>query len=363
MQDIWTLDETGLIYRALPDKSLFAKSKKCKGGKKSKERLTVAQMTSATGEKKKPIVIRKYANPRCLKNVHREDLPCQYHSQKNAWMTSDILHKILSQFNRECKVKKTSILLFLDSAGCHPYDLKGRYSNVKLVFFPVNCTSELQPLDLGIIQNFTVHYRKLLLRFIITMTSSERNASEISKSLNVLQAMNWVGAAWHNVKVTTISKCFNSGGISSNTLIDDKEADPFSDLDDIENLSKEVSPETTITPYTYLLSDTELPICYCMNNEKELLDSLVINGQVEVVISDDNDDDNDDHDIHEVTPTTSLKSYHDVARSVRDIEVFLIQRGLASIASEFACLSSKVAAHALKKQSHQTTLEEYFLQQ
>eukprot|EP00794_Sanderia_malayensis_P004474 gene4474-5069_t len=284
MQDIWNLDETGLIYRALPDKSLFAKSKKCKGGKKSKERLTVALMTSATGEKKKPIVIGKYANPRCLKNVHREDLP----------------------------------------SGCHPYDLKRRYLNVKLVFFPVNCTSELQPLDLGIIQNFKVHYRKLLLRFIITMTSSERNASEISKSLNVLQAMNWVGEAWHNVKVTTISKCFNSGGISSNTLIEDEEADLFSDFDaideDLKNLIKEVSPETTITPYTYLLSDTELPICYCMDNEKELLDSLVINGQAEV-------------------------------------------RGLATKASEFACLSSKVAAHALKKQSHQTTLEEYFLQQ
>ena len=82
MQDIWNLDETGLIYRALPDKSLFAKSKKCKGGKKSKEHLTVALMTSATGEKKKPIVIGQYANPRCLKNVHREDLPCQYYSQK-----------------------------------------------------------------------------------------------------------------------------------------------------------------------------------------------------------------------------------------------------------------------------------------
>eukprot|EP00795_Rhopilema_esculentum_P004067 gene4067-biopygen11876 len=64
MQDIWNLDETGLIYRALPDKCLFAKSKKCKGGKKSKERLTVALMTSATGEKKKPIVIGKYAYPR-----------------------------------------------------------------------------------------------------------------------------------------------------------------------------------------------------------------------------------------------------------------------------------------------------------
>ena len=37
MQDIWNMDETGCFYRALPDKSLSEKAKKCKGGKKSKE--------------------------------------------------------------------------------------------------------------------------------------------------------------------------------------------------------------------------------------------------------------------------------------------------------------------------------------
>ena len=56
----------GSFFRALPDKSLSEKAKKCKGGKKSKERLTVALIASATGEKMKPIVIGKYANPRCL---------------------------------------------------------------------------------------------------------------------------------------------------------------------------------------------------------------------------------------------------------------------------------------------------------
>ncbi|CAH3150799.1 unnamed protein product [Porites evermanni] len=52
MQDIWNMDETGCFYRALPDKSLSEKAKKCKGGKK-----------------RKPVVIGKYANPRCLKNL------------------------------------------------------------------------------------------------------------------------------------------------------------------------------------------------------------------------------------------------------------------------------------------------------
>ena len=146
MQDIWNMDETGWFYRALPDKSLSEKAKKCKGGKKSKERLTVAFFVSATGERRKPVVIGKYANPRCLKNINKDDLPCQYLNQQKAWMTSDILHKLLSQLNSSFKAQNRSILLFIDSAGCHPYDLKGRYSNIKLVFFPVNCTSKLQPL-------------------------------------------------------------------------------------------------------------------------------------------------------------------------------------------------------------------------
>ena len=53
----------------------------------------------------------------------------------SAWMTSDLLHKIFSKLNRFFRARNRSILLFLDSAGFHPYDLKGRYSNIKLVFF------------------------------------------------------------------------------------------------------------------------------------------------------------------------------------------------------------------------------------
>ena len=135
-----------------------------------------AFFVSATGYRRKPVVIGKYANPRCLKNINKDDLPCQYLNQQKAWMTYDILHKLLSQLNSSLKAQNRSILLFIDSAGCHPYDLKGRYS-------------KLQPLDLGIIQNFKVHYRKLLLRHIITMTTDHDSATDMAKTLDVLQGL------------------------------------------------------------------------------------------------------------------------------------------------------------------------------
>ena len=38
--DIWNMDESGLFFEALLDTGLAKKTKKCKGGKKSKERPT-----------------------------------------------------------------------------------------------------------------------------------------------------------------------------------------------------------------------------------------------------------------------------------------------------------------------------------
>ena len=58
--DIFNCDETGLFYKLMPDKSLTVDKNDCKGGKKSKERITVMLCTNWSGEEKlKPVVIGK----------------------------------------------------------------------------------------------------------------------------------------------------------------------------------------------------------------------------------------------------------------------------------------------------------------
>nr|XP_058945304.1 tigger transposable element-derived protein 6-like [Pocillopora verrucosa] len=366
------MDETGCFYRALPDKSLSEKAKKCKGGKKSKEWLTVAFFVSATGERRKPVVIGKYANPRCLKNINKDDLPCQYLNQQKAWMTSDILHKLLSQLNSSFKAQNRSILLFIDSAGCHPYDLKGRYSNIKLVFFPVNCTSKLQPLDLGIIQNFKVHYRKLLLRHIITMITDHDSATDIAKTLDVLQAIRWMGTAWSKVENDTIIKCFAAAGISSTfseaatVSTETGEEDPFADLDvladeELGNLVQQVAPGSGIS--AYLESDNELPTCYSLLNEQQLLEAIGTSHDVMEIESDDeNEMEKEDTpgEGERSNETTTLKSFKDVLDSVPNISAFLIHRGEFKVANEFSLLVDKVGEVAVQRRSTQSRLERYF---
>ena len=162
-KNIFNMDETGCFWKALPEKGFAEKGKVCKGGNKSKLRLTIAFFVNACGEKEfMPVVIWKSKNPRCFKRVDFTHLPVLYFNQPKAWMTSDIMQSILTKLNAQMKAQSRNILLFIDGAGCHPSDLAvpGRYSNIRIVFFPPNTMSVLQPLDLGIIKNFKVHYRQ-----------------------------------------------------------------------------------------------------------------------------------------------------------------------------------------------------------
>ena len=56
-RDIWNTDETGCFWRALPDKGLGTAKQECKGGKKSKHRITVTFFVNALGESESPPVV------------------------------------------------------------------------------------------------------------------------------------------------------------------------------------------------------------------------------------------------------------------------------------------------------------------
>ena len=92
-------------------------------------------MVSAAGDKEDPVTIWKSERPRCFRGVDISSLPVKYFHQSKAWMTGDILNKILSAFNLKMIRQKRSVLLLMDNAGCHPEDIKEKYSNIKIVFF------------------------------------------------------------------------------------------------------------------------------------------------------------------------------------------------------------------------------------
>ena len=223
-KDIFNCDETRLFFRALPDKTLAFKGQQCKGGKLAKERLTVMLACSALGEKLKPFVIGKAENPRCFKGIDKSKLPVKWAFNRKAWMTMDIFKDWVSDLNSQMRRSNRRILIFLDNATSHSHDLK--FSHVELKFLPPGTTSVLQPLDLGIIRAFKARYRKRLIKHLLTKLDICEKASEIAKSVSVLDCIYWINASWRETELSTIRKCFlRAGMIQDDDRIDDDDSD------------------------------------------------------------------------------------------------------------------------------------------
>lgn len=101
--DIFNVDETGLFWQLLPNKTLAFKGwfadilhdylllsgERCTNGKKSKDRITLLVGANMSGTEKLPLlVIGKSKNPRCFKNA---TIPLDYMANTKAWMTGNIL--------------------------------------------------------------------------------------------------------------------------------------------------------------------------------------------------------------------------------------------------------------------------------
>ncbi|XP_067942227.1 tigger transposable element-derived protein 6-like isoform X2 [Watersipora subatra] len=202
--DIFNMNETGLFYKLMLDKTLHFKGAKCSGEKLSKERLTVALCANMSGtEKEVPIVIGKLKRPHCFKNV--TNLPCQYYHNKKACMVSDIFQTWVRDFDRRMTIKNRKVLLIIDNCPAHP-TMNGLMS-IRLVFTSPNTKSVLQPMDQGIIRTFKSYYCQQVLQF--TVDYIDTHGKKPVASINVLQAIRWVHRAWNCVTKETIVRCFH----------------------------------------------------------------------------------------------------------------------------------------------------------
>ena len=76
LRNIWNMDELGLFFKALAEKGLLEKSRRCKGGKKSKQLLTADFFVAADGSKiSEPVVIWKSESPKCFNKIQDKIRP------------------------------------------------------------------------------------------------------------------------------------------------------------------------------------------------------------------------------------------------------------------------------------------------
>jgi DDE superfamily endonuclease/Tc5 transposase DNA-binding domain len=207
-RDIFNMDETGLYWKRIPDRSLATESQS--GIKKSKDRITLALTANGDGtEKLLPWVIARSKNPRCFKNINRRLLGVKYRYNKTKWMTGLICEEFLRWFDNQMRGRK--VLLLMDNFSAHGLatDLVGGLEgleNTRILWLPENTTSHWQPMDQGIIAQFKLHYRQQWISYMLRQFEANRNPN---KTITLLHAVQWTTFAWsQKVTSTSIQKCF-----------------------------------------------------------------------------------------------------------------------------------------------------------
>ena len=167
------MDETGLLYRALPTMryiSLEEGSRKNIRGTKvlrAKDRVTLVLCVNATGTcKVAPLIVGTSKNPHCFRDALS---PIPYINQRNAWVDREVYKgwwfNIFLPAVR--KFTKEPVALLMDNCSGHDPTLTDPTGQVEIIFLPPNCTSVYQPLDQGIISTLkTIYKREMLSEFV-----------------------------------------------------------------------------------------------------------------------------------------------------------------------------------------------------
>ncbi|XP_053202132.1 tigger transposable element-derived protein 6-like [Panonychus citri] len=181
--EIYNADETGLQYKCQNSYSYSFQTDDRHGTKSLKNHVSILLCASLSGIKRKPLII------------------------GSARKSIEIWKKWLVDWDQELVKDEKKVLLFIDNCSCH--NNLPNLSNLKVEFFPSNCTSICQPLDAGIFAILRIIIAIMLISKLITTDAS---VNELLNSINLLHVVEWSSEAWESVTQLTITNCFDKCG-------------------------------------------------------------------------------------------------------------------------------------------------------
>lgn len=225
---IYNADESALFYKALFGYTLAHDGEdSAPGFKTAKDRITFMPCANASGTHKLPIfVIGRSKAPRAFKNV---EIPVEYASSKNAWMTREIFQKWFHEsfvpnvrrFSKEAEIEPKAVLL-LDNCTAHHFkhELRSTDGLIEVKFLPPNVTPLLQPMDQQVIQIIKTKYREMLYMDIIC---DPDNSEQRLKKINLKDVSYWLHESWMNVSQKAIQRSWKNIGwtVGSSLLHED----------------------------------------------------------------------------------------------------------------------------------------------
>ena len=344
IQNIFNVDETGLFWKCTPRRSLILKDEPVKGAKFSKERITIMFCCSAVGEKLPPIVIGKAKSPRCFKG---RKLPLEYFGNNSSWMTTEIFSDWLKSFDMKMTQEKRKVLLLLDNAPVHPCQFN--LTSEKLLFFPKNSTSVIQPLDQGIIRSFKCLYRYKLMTHLLSQKEISVGSEEIP-NISLFYSIHWVHQAWQEVSQETISNCFKHANFCTNQQISNQN----------EKLLSSFIIDGTVTVDDFVSFDDNTDTSE--NIADDITDDTLLNEILKNDSSEQIDGENEDEmDSSEVQKISKFKNIDEIISNYEEIMLYFEKFEINdSFTENLMKVRSNISHFKCTSAKKQTSLKKFF---
>ena len=175
-------------------------------------------------------------------------------------------------------------------------------------------------------------YTKLMLTHVVSLIDDCETARDVCKSLNVLQAIRWIGQAWEALEPSTIIKCFPNAGVldKERNVVEAVEPpddeDPFAHLEDevsqVKMLLNESCGDTAVSAHEAIANESLLPVCQELgeNWEERFLSNLTSDGDNEGAGS--NDEEILELDDLQALVPLKVKSYSEASSELKHVSDF-----------------------------------------
>lgn len=256
-----------------------------------------------------------------------------------------IMEKWLMKLNKQMKQQKRKILLFMDNATSHP---NMNLSNIKLVFFPSNTTSVLQPMDQGAIYTVKLNYRKRVLNRLVRLMDTVDNASDLVKAINVLDAIHWLADSVAEVSKKCVEGAFKTAEFIAN--------EPQNEENDVED-------ETNLRQLIVLLRriDSECSVSEFISMDSE---TYTENGSIDECVTeiDEESEDEEDELTNDNQPQEPMEvlSSNDMLVFTEKIKQSALAKGNTALFNKMSECLMLIENEISNKKPTQTKLDDYF---
>ena len=294
-------------------------------------------------------VIGKSKTPRCLQKKYKmqvKDMAVDWYASKNAWMTGEIHHQIMTKLNNEMRLSNRHILYVCDNASSHQVR---EYSHIIFLMLPPNATSIMQPLDQGIILSAKRRYKKKLAERYLACVENNKDANSLLKALDIVQATNMIAASWRETSSTIIQNCFCKAGFKHHAV------DPVSEIQE--------DPLPTPAPDVWnrvqrWLGDVQFDEFAASEPEAATAQPMSDQDIVDLVRTENDAQEESDDESEEEIPASAIKTSLEFLAMIDQQKAFLKQNQMPTDIVEQ--LETQVVAMQVSLCSKQNQMQDYF---